>query len=292
MKLYKAQIDDAGKRVDIFISERLSGISRASLKPLFNGGYVYVNSRQVKSGSKLNAADRVEVDTGPLQDYPAAIELPIVYEDEDVIIINKPAGILTHSKGAVNLEPTVASFIKPKVHGLSLDGNRAGIVHRLDRATSGLIITAKNEKALKFLQRQFAKRRVNKLYLAVIDGELSPAQAIIDVPIERNPRRQQTFRVGRQGRPAQTQYTTLKTLSRNGANYSLLELRPLTGRTHQLRVHMAYLGHPIVGDPVYGKEGGPSMLLHAASLELVLPSGQMKKFKVEPPPEFLEFITG
>src|SRR5262249_28394801 len=146
----------------------------------------------------------------PLFKKPPKISLPIIYEDNDVIVIDKPAGILTHAKGALNTEATVASFIESKLAEDLPKNNRAGIVHRLDRATSGVIITAKHDKALKWLQKQFSTRKTKKLYLAIAEGELEPAEAIIDAPIARNPRKPQTFYVSPIGKPAQTEYKLLK----------------------------------------------------------------------------------
>ena len=212
----------------------------------------------------------------------------MLYENSDVVVIDKPAGVLTHSKGALNLEPTVASVIRAKLNDKNLTGNRAGIVHRLDRATSGIIICARNQKALDWLQKQFSTRRVRKTYLAVVEGILAPKEAIIDVPIGRNPKRPQTFKATTAGKPAQTQYKVLKTVKKGGKDFSRVELEPITGRTHQIRVHLAYIGHPVTGDPVYG-HGGQVMLLHARKLELTLPGGAKKTFSVPPPKAFKDF---
>lgn len=163
---------------------------------------------------------------------------------------------------------------------MNLQNNRAGIVHRLDRATSGVMICAKTPAALKYLQRQFAQRKTKKTYTAVIAGDIKPAEAIIDMPVERNPRAPATFRVGAQGKSAVTHY---KTAASNG-RYSLLELRPETGRTHQLRVHLAHQGHPILGDTLYGGEPAERMYLHAKQLEITIPKDHERKVFVAPVP--------
>lgn len=213
------------------------------------------------------------------------MDLPVLYEDDDCVVINKPAGILTHTQGAHNPEATVATFLRDKVNGL--DGERAGIVHRLDRATSGVIIGAKNQAALSWLQKQFAQRKVKKTYVAIAEGHLKEPEAIVDMPVGRNPKAPATFRVDANGKHALTHYRVLK----ENDKYSLLELKPETGRTHQLRVHLAHLGHPIVNDPLYGKGTyGDRLFLHALSLEITLPSRERKTFTAPLPPEFNAFM--
>ncbi len=281
---FKINPEQVGKRTDIFITEQLLGYTRASLRNLFDGDYVCVNRKPVKPAYRLKTGDKLTLDLSVLEAEPQTIDLPIIYEDEDVTVLNKPAGVLTHSKGALNTEATVASFIKPLLTDKNLAGNRAGIVHRLDRGTSGVIITAKNEKTLKWLQKQFSTRKVDKTYHAIVEGEPKPRQAVVDAPIERNPKKPQTFRVGSSGKPSQTRYKVLQTFG----TVSLLELNPQTGRTHQLRVHLKYIGHPVVGDRVYG-HAGDNLYLHASSLELTLPGSRKVKFEVPEPRIFKKF---
>lgn len=287
LKLIAAGKDEA-KRIDVFLAENLPDFSRSSLAGLFDKKLVTVNGHPVKPSYKLRAGDKVEVNTSLLESEPDAIEIPIIYEDDDVIVMNKPAGLLTHSKGALNTEATVASFIKPMLTNKNMTGNRAGIVHRLDRATSGVIITAKNDMALTWLQKQFSTRKTNKTYLAIVEGAPTPEEALIDAPIERNPKKPQTFRVGTGGRPAQTKYKVLKIFKASNNQLSLVELNPKTGRTHQLRVHLKYIGHPVVGDRVYGHDG-EHMYLHAKSLEIILPGGRHMKFEIPEPKIFKDF---
>jgi len=248
-----------------------------------------------KAGTKIRPEDDVVLDY-KLEDFTVPeIDLPVLYEDEDCVIIVKPVGLLTHSKGAFNPEPSVATWLHNRiVDETLLDAdknslnNRAGIVHRLDRATSGVMICAKTPEALSWLQKQFATRNVKKSYAAVVKGHFDPPEAIIDMPIERNPKAPATFRVGAQGKPARTAY---KTVARNDA-YSLLELKPETGRTHQLRVHLSHFHHPIVGDPLYGGESAERLYLHAESLEITLLKGHERKVFVAPvPPEFNQRIA-
>lgn len=288
MLKFKVKKSEAGKRADIVVSEHLPTYSRSSLKQLFLLGLVTIKNTSVKASRKLAIGESIDVNTALLELQPDDIEIPIIYEDSDVIVMNKPAGVLTHSKGALNTEATVASFIKPMLNEESMTDNRAGIVHRLDRATSGVIIAAKNVESVKWLQKQFSTRKAKKMYLAIVEGVPNPPEAIIDAPIERNPKRPQTFRVGANGRLAQTSYKALKNITRLNKKYSLLELVPRTGRTHQLRVHLKYTGHPIVGDRVYG-HGGDVMFLHAKSLEITLPNGQTKQFEAPVPKIFKDF---
>lgn len=276
------------QRADIFVTNKYPQFARSALKGLFEREKVHINGKAAKAGNKLKLGDKLSVDTKLLFKEPKKLNLPVIYEDDDVIVINKPVGVLTHSKGALNLEPTVASFIRPKLNDKSLVGNRAGVIHRLDRATSGVIIVAKNTMALRSMQKQFSTRKVKKTYIAVAEGRLAEKQAIIDAPIARNPKKPQTFKASTSGKPSQTEYKVLKEFKKANKVYSMVELKPLTGRTHQLRVHLSYIGHPIVGDSVYG-HGGETMLLHAKELELTLPHGQRKKFAAPLPDSFKDF---
>lgn len=283
-------------RADVFIAGQYPEFSRSSLDGLFENELISLDKKPVKSSYKIKENDELKVNDKLLFKKPAAIDVPIIYEDKDVIVIDKPAGVLTHSKGALNTEGSVASFINPKLAKDMPQSNRAGIVHRLDRGTSGIIITAKTEKAQKWLQKQFSTRKTRKVYMAIAEGEPDPRKAIIDAPIARNPRRPQTFYVNPAGKPARTEYEVVKILNpstslRAGkpSIFSLVELRPLTGRTHQLRVHLAYIDHAIVGDRLYGHER-EHLYLHAKSLELTLPGGERRVFEAKEPAYFKEFI--
>lgn len=272
-------------RLDQKVVELVPELSRASAAKLIASGKVTVKGElATKLSQKIAASDIVEVDYEPGEASGASLELEIIYEDDDCVVINKPAGVLSHSKGAFNPEATVASWLAPKM--IEASGDRAGIVHRLDRATSGVMICAKTASAHKFLQKQFSERKVAKTYLAVVAGRLEPEEAIIDIPIERNPKAPATFRAGASGKSAQTHYKVINTSDK----YSLLELKPTTGRTHQLRVHLKHIGHPIVGDDLYGGEQADRMLLHASQLEINLPSGERKTFSVPTPAELTEIL--
>jgi 23S rRNA pseudouridine1911/1915/1917 synthase len=290
MQEIKATLDHAGKRADVFVAENYPEFTRSSLERLFDNDMVTVSGRPVKAAYRLKGTETLKVDETKLRVTPEPIDLPIIYEDDNVIVINKPEGVLTHSKGALNDEATIASFIKPKLNDNDLTGNRAGVVHRLDRGTSGIIIAAKNSTALTKLQKQFSQRKTKKTYLAIVEREPAEKEAIIDAPIERNPRRPQTFKVGAGGKPAATYYKVLKSFTKNGKPYSLIELKPTTGRTHQIRVHLAYIGHPVFGDKIYGTPAD-HLYLHAASLEITLPGSQRQTFTSQPPEYFDKFIV-
>lgn len=275
-----------GERVDAFLAAAMPEHSRSYWQKRCDEGSVTIKGRAVKPSYKIQLDDIVEVSLPDAPDF-AGHTLPVIYEDDDVIVINKPAGVLTHAKGAESHEFTVAEFVRPR----TTDGvgtNRPGIVHRLDRGTSGVIIAAKNTEAKRWLQGQFSKRNVKKTYLALIEGHLQKPEAILRLPIERNPKKPQTFRVGANGKPAETTYK----VEQRYKDFELVELKPHTGRTHQLRVHLSYLGHPIVGDAFYGHQAPHlgRMFLHAHSLELTLPSRERKVFTAPLPPELQQYL--
>ena len=274
------------KRLDQKVVELIPELSRASATKLIEGGKVTVNGKLIqKGGAKLREGDEVQVDFDikQLDDIPT-IKLKVLYEDDDCVVIIKPVGLLTHSKGEFNPEATVETWLRSRT---KLTGARAGIVHRLDRATSGVMICAKTPKALKWLQRQFAQRKTKKTYYAVVKGAFKQPEALIDMPIERNPKAPATFRVGVQGKSATTHY---KVITAND-KCSLVELKPETGRTHQLRVHLSHIGHPIIGDYMYSGEKNERLMLHAYSLELTLPDRQRLTFYAPIPKEFRKMAS-
>jgi 23S rRNA pseudouridine1911/1915/1917 synthase len=289
MQEFKVAADDVGKRTDVFVAEQFPEFSRSALKGLFDSQAVLVNQQPEEPGDKLRAGDKVSINVASLKIQPPAIELPVIYEDKDIVVINKPSGVLSHSKGVLNNEATVASFLQSKITDKNLSGNRAGIVHRLDRPTSGVMVGVKNTEALAKLQKQFSQRKTKKTYLAIVEGIPEPKEALIDAPIARNPKKPQTFQVNANGKPAQTAYKVLKHMKKGSQDYTLLELKPITGRTHQLRVHLKYINYPIVGDRAYGREGD-HMYLHASALELTLPNGKRQLFKSPTPDVFESFF--
>lgn len=273
------------QRLDIHLSTTFDpSISRSLWQKYIKAGYISVNQRVV-TAPKFEVDETDEIVVKLPEQEQASAELPVLYEDDDVIVVNKPSGLLTHAKGGLSTEPTVAEIIRPKTSFAS-DTDRPGIVHRLDRDTSGILIIAKTADAAAHLQRQFAQRTAKKTYLAVTDGVPKLAAAKIDLPIGRNPSTPSTFRVDPNGKPAQTTYRVLAATD----NQALIELNPTTGRTHQLRVHMAYLNAPILGDRVYGKPNASRLMLHAHQLEITLPSGERKTFEAAVPSVFTELF--
>ena len=272
-------------RLDIYLSTKFdTTISRSLWQKYIKAGYVSVNNK-VATTPKFEVDETDEIALNLPEKEQVDVDLPILYEDDDVIVVNKPSGLLTHAKGGLSDEPTVAEIIRPKT-SFATDTDRPGIVHRLDRDTSGLLIIAKNPESAAHLQRQFAERTAKKTYIAITDGKPKLNAAKIDLPIGRNPSAPSTFRIDPNGKPAQTTYHVL---AENDAQ-SLVELKPTTGRTHQLRVHLAHLNAPILGDRVYGKSSDCRMMLHAQKLEITLPSGERKVFEAAIPDEFKKFF--
>ncbi len=272
-------------RLDSYLAEYFPEHSRSAWQKYIAAGQVLVNGEVVFS-NKLTLGEDDIVTVRESSNNIENIPIPIIYEDDNILVLNKPIGILTHAKGGISKEFTIADFVKPHTHFENSATGRPGIVHRLDRDTSGVIITAKNESTTKLLLRQFAERKVKKTYYAIVKGTPKHIQAKIDLPIERNPKIQSQFRVGTSGKSAETEYKVIS--SHN--NYHLVELKPLTGRTHQLRVHLAHIGIPIVGDRVYGTEKADRLFLHAASLEITIPQSQRRVFKAKLPEEFHTFL--
>ena len=272
-------------RLDIYLSTKFdTTISRSLWQKYIKAGYVSVNNK-VATTPKFEVDETDEIALNLPEKEQADVDLPILYEDDDVIVVNKPSGLLTHAKGGLSDEPTVAEIIRPKT-SFATDTDRPGIVHRLDRDTSGLLIIAKNPESAAHLQRQFAERTAKKTYIAITDGKPKLNAAKIDLPIGRNPSAPSTFRIDPNGKPAQTTYHVLT----ENDTQSLVELKPTTGRTHQLRVHLAHLNAPILGDRVYGKSSDCRMMLHAQKLEITLPSGERKVFEAAIPDEFKRFF--
>lgn len=290
---------EVGERLDKALAAAYPQYSRSALEKLIVSGLVTVNGDSVKTKYRLKSGDVIEADLAVFNQAPPEIDLPIIYEDDDVVVINKPAGVLTHAKGTHHNEATVATWLKTyyarmnPAAGMILakqvfwESNRAGIVHRLDRGTSGVMICAKHEEAQVHLQKQFANRKVKKTYIAVITGALPENSGLIDIPIERNPKKPASFRAGVNGKPAQTEFAVLKT----DDAHSLVELMPHTGRTHQLRVHLAYLKHPIVGDDLYAGESASRLMLHAKELEITLPSSERKVFTANVPDDIASKVA-
>lgn len=282
--MYLFKVEKARSRLDVELAKRYPNLSRSTLQKYIKSGYVSVNG-VVITKPKHDTTDVDDIALQP-QEMPShdGKTLPIIYSDDHVIVVNKPNGVLTHSKGVLSTEFTVADFFRRYTH-VGLATNRPGVVHRLDRDTSGVIVGARDEQAATLLKKQFADRTVHKHYLAIVHGTPKEPRANIDLPIGRNPSAPSTFRVDSSGKVAQTSYEMLAT---NG-EYSLLLLKPLTGRTHQLRVHLEYINTPIVGDRVYGRKVASDRLyLHALRLEVTTPPSRRQVFYAPAPKEFTD----
>jgi 23S rRNA pseudouridine1911/1915/1917 synthase len=285
-KVVHFTVEQPIKRLDLFLSTTLPDRSRSFWQKQCERGDVLVDDLLATTNQALKVGQRVTVLLPEQPDF-SQNQLPVVYEDDDVLVINKPSGILTHAKGVISEEFTVAEFIRPRSTD-GLDTNRPGIVHRLDRGTSGLLIAAKHTEAKRWLQKQFSERKVKKTYIALVQGHLTPSEAMLQLPIERNPKKPQQFRVGGNGRSAETAYKVMRFFQ----HYSLVELYPLTGRTHQLRVHMSYLHHPVVGDALYGAtlSIAQRLFLHAGKLEITIPARERRVFEIPLPPELQTYV--
>ncbi|HEX5501764.1 MAG TPA: RluA family pseudouridine synthase [Thermomicrobiales bacterium] len=280
---------EAGQRLDRALAARLPDRSRAALQALIDGGNVLVDGRARKASYRLRAGEAIAVTIpppAPADLRPEAIPLAIVYEDADVLVIDKPAGMVVHPAPG-HASGTVVNAVLAHAPDVHVKGTaRPGLVHRLDRDTSGLLVVAKHERALAALQRQFKERHVRKVYLALLDGVVEPDEGTIDAPIGRDPRNRQRMAVLREGRPAVSHFRVLERLAR----HTLVEVRIESGRTHQIRVHGAFIGHPVAGDLVY-RRGGPDdpalprQFLHAHRLGFTLLGGDWREFVSPLPPD-------
>ena len=257
-----------GKRLDYFLAGESTGLTRSQLHRLIESGFVLLNGRPAKPSQKVRRADRVSVSVPPprrLDLAPQWMPLEVVYQDGDLVVIDKPAGLSVHP-GPGHPDHTLVNGLLalcPDIQGIG-DGLRPGIVHRLDKDTSGLMVVAKNHQAHQSLSAQIKDRLVVKGYLALATGTPSRQHGEIDAPIARDPRHRKRLAVVLGGRESRTKYRVLERFS----GFSLLELYLKTGRTHQVRVHLAHLGHPLLGDGLYGKSSPllPRHFLHANHL--------------------------
>lgn len=281
--VYLFAVASSKQRLDLYLTQQYVelGLSRSTWQKHIKAGHITVNdTADLSPNDEVGESDSVAISLPSATTYDDHT-LPIMYIDDNVVVVNKPVGVLTHAKGALSEEFTVADFMR-RYTTAGTDTNRPGIVHRLDRDTSGVIIGVRNDETAQLLARQFADRTVKKTYYAVVVGVPKQPEAIIDLPIGRNPSKPSQFRVDPKGKPAQTAYEVVAT----DGTYSLVRLRPKTGRTHQLRVHLSYIGTPILGDRVYGKPAD-RLYLHASSLEITIPVSQRKTFAAPLPDEFL-----
>ncbi|HHV93276.1 MAG TPA: RluA family pseudouridine synthase [Firmicutes bacterium] len=285
----------AGGRLDRYLTEKAAGPSRSYLSKLIDGGLVLVNGRQVKAGYSIRAGDKIRVEIPPpqpLEVLPESIPLDILYEDQDIIVINKPPGMVVHP-AAGNYQGTLVNALLAHCRDLSGIGGklRPGIVHRLDKDTSGVLVAVKNDLAHKSLAAQLKERSVERWYLALAKGSFTADEGVIDAPIGRHPVRRKQMTVTENGRPARTWYYVRERFD----GYTLVECRLETGRTHQVRVHLAYIRHPLVGDQVYGGRqdhlGMTRQALHAYHLGFRHPrTGEFLSFSAPLPADMAEVL--
>lgn len=260
-------------RLDVMMAGIYKSYNRSTLQKFIKNGFVEVDDEPVlKPNAKFQMGVKIDLKVPELLKN-ADVKPEKIYEDDNVLVLDKPAGLLSMAKGGYCPERTLEDF------GL--------LVHRLDRDTSGVVILAKNEKTQTFLRRQFQDRKAHKTYFAILSGVPKLKEARLDLPIARDLKRPTTFRVDPRGKESETFYKVLK----SDGKHALVELKPTSGRTHQLRVHMKYLEHPIVGDPIYGVEKADRLYLHAGALEITLPGGIRKTFEAKIPAEFEDVFS-
>ncbi len=297
-------VDSAGSRLDRYVAQQLPDLSRAAVQRLIDDAQIRVDGVARKASYRVQAGDTISVRVPPPEPAtPRAenISLDIVYENDDLIVVNKPAGMVVHPAAGHSAGTLVNAILAHCPH-LNVGGvERPGIVHRLDSDTSGIIVVAKNDLAMRDLQAQFKSRRVHKTYLALVDGHVKPPRGKIDAPIGRDPKHRQKMAVLTRGktRDAVTIYRTRATLG----SYTLVEAEPQTGRTHQIRVHLAFLGFPVVADRIYGSKtprssagkkenalGLTRQFLHAWKIAFTLPRDERAVSFTAPLPEDLRVV--
>lgn len=279
--------DHLGARLDRYVADQLPDLSRGTVQGLIESGHILVDGQQRKPKFRMTPGEVVLVEIPPPridEILPDPIPLAIVYEDADVIVVDKPAGMVVHPAPG-HARGTLANALLAHVPGISVGGShRPGIVHRLDKDTSGLIVAAKTDRGRTALVTQWEDRSVEKTYLALVSGIVADEEAIIDAPIGRDPKNRQRMAVVRSGRPAVTRFHVVE----RHANTTLLEVSIETGRTHQIRVHLAFIGHPIVGDRIYGRARPTEphlerQFLHASALAFQLPDGEVLRLEAPLP---------
>lgn len=287
-------LDMPGERLDKAVVDAVPRLSRTQVQRLIKDGRLLLNGRSAKANFRLEGGESIEINLPSVEETTLIAEdipLDIRYEDNDVLLINKPAGMVVHPAAGHTTGTLVNAVLGYCTDLAGVGGEkRPGIVHRLDMDTSGIILVAKNDFALQHLQEQFKNRTIHKEYLALVEGQVQPPEALIDAPIGRDPRQRKKMAVIRhrsaKSRPATTDYRTEIAYD----DYTLLSCVLHTGRTHQIRVHLAFIGHPIVGDTVYGRRKQKIHLkrhfLHANRMIFKRPSdNQPLQFEVELPPD-------
>ena len=292
-EVYNLVCDDSGIRLDKYVSQQCPELSRTHVQKLIGDGYIRVNDHATKPGLKLNAGDRVTVTippTPPSTLSPEDIPLSILYEDDDLLVIDKPAGLAVHPAPGHPSHTVVNAILSHFPHLTDTgDSLRPGIVHRLDKDTSGVMLVAKNNEAQANLTEQFKSHSVVKVYVVLVRGHLTPESGIIEAPIGRDPGNRKRMAVVSKGKDARTEYQVVKYMG----DYTLLEVRTETGRTHQIRVHLSAIGYPVVGDPVYGVKSPhvSRQFMHACRLGFKQPStGEYIELESELAPDLAQAL--
>ncbi len=294
-QVLQLRIAQSGERLDRYLARTLPALSRSRIQQLIRAGLVTVDDKPTKPGMLVEAGMQVTLRIPPPPSVMPLVAQPfpldIVYEDDALLVIAKPAGLVVHP-GAGHVDGTLVNALLAHCPTLASDAShRPGIVHRLDRDTSGLLIVAKTVQALEHLRAQFKQHRVQKRYLALVHGRPPTLQGIIEAPVGRDPHHRQRMAVLSGGRMARTAYQQLAALG----DYTLLRVSPETGRTHQIRVHLAWLGIPVAGDRLYGRRREqvpmPRQFLHAWQLAFEHPSGMHLSLKA-PLPADLRAVLG
>jgi len=290
-KEYSFVVDNPGVRLDKYVGEKCPELSRTHAQKLIAEGKIRVNDRLAKASARLNINDRVDIvvpEAPPTFLSPEAIPLNIVYQDDDLLVIDKPPGLIVYPAPG-HPSHTLVNAIIARFPELPGDSLRPGIVHRLDKDTSGLMVVAKNSSAQQDLASQFKAHLVSKTYLALVKGHLTPERGAIDAAIGRDPHNRQRMAVVTQGREARTEYQVINYIGK----HTLLEVRPKTGRTHQIRVHLAAIGFPVVGDKIYGVKSPflARQFLHASRLGFTHPAtSQYVEFTSELPADLAQAL--
>ncbi len=280
--------DHIGKRLDQVLALEFPDLSRTEIQAEIRSGQVQLNGEAApKPSVRLRVNDTVHWEL-PNKSIltPAELTLDILFEDRQLVVIDKPSGLVVHPGAGTEETTLVEGLLVERQLPISDDPARPGIVHRLDKETSGVIVVAKTLEALDSLKRQFTDRSTEKHYIAVVDGAYDATDGLIDAPIGRDPALPQRMSIQAGGRPSQTEFTVLETL----AHSSLLWVRPRTGRTHQIRVHLRYTGHSVLGDEKYGGKTAERLMLHAWRLILRHPTrNEMMEFRAAVPKAFPDF---
>lgn len=291
---YNFKIENETGRIDKYLTKQLKTVSRSKIQNLIAKGHIVVNGEEIKTNYKIETGDKIVVtipEPEPVNVQAQNIPLDIIYEDEDIVLVNKPQGMVVHP-GAGNKDGTLVNALLYHIKDLSgINGKiRPGIVHRLDKDTSGILVVAKNDTAHVHLSEQLQARSMKRKYRTLVHGNLPHEHGTIDAPIGRDPKNRQRNTVTNEGKSAVSHFRVLERFN----NYSLLEVSLESGRTHQIRVHLNYIDYPVAGDETYGPRKtlkGHGQFLHAHSLEFVHPrTEEVMKFEAPLPKIFEEIL--